>query len=91
MKLFNYYSIDECRDKKKLFERLDQFKNDGKIDYQMDGLYLFELEDIDLEEKDIKELNDLFDDQDVFPYLENSLDEEEGDEYDDEYDSEDDY
>jgi len=69
MKLFNYYNIDECRD-------------DGKIEYEMDGLDIFKIEDIDLEESDIEDLNDLFDDEDVFPYLDNEEEEEDDDYYD---------
>ena len=33
MKLFNYYTLDECKDRKKVFEKLDELKNEGKIEY----------------------------------------------------------
>ena len=89
MKLFNYYSIDECKDRKKLFEKLDRLRDDGKIEYEMDGRDLFKIDDLDLEESDIEDLNEFFDNQDIFPYLEYD-DEEESDE-DYVYDDEDDY
>jgi len=82
MKLFNYYNIDECKDREKLFEKLDSLRDDGKIEYEMDGLDIFKIEDIDLEESDIEDLNDLFDDEDVFPYLDNEEEEEDDDYYD---------
>ncbi len=90
MKLFNYYSIDECNNKKKVFERLDELKNDGKIEYEMDGRDLFKIEDLDLEEGDIENLNKLFDSEDVFPYLENEDDKDE-DDFDDYYEESEDY
>ena len=80
MKLFNYYSIDECKDRKKLFEKLDRLRDDGKIEYEMDGRDLFKIDDLDLEESDIEDLNEFFDNQDIFPYLEYD-DEEDSDEY----------
>ncbi len=90
MELFNYYSVDECKDRKKVFGVLDQLKEDGKIDYEMDGSDLFRIEDLDLEEDDIEDLNKLFDSEDVFPYIDNFEDGDDDDGYDD-YDENDDY
>lgn len=89
MKLFNYYNVDECKDRKKVFEKLDQLRDDGKIEYEMDGRDIFKIDDLDLEEIDIEELNDMFDSEDVFPYLDNE-EEDEGEDYGDE-DYNDDY
>lgn len=89
MKLFNYYSIDECKDRKKLFEKLDRLRDDGKIEYEMDGRDLFKIDDLDLEESDIEYLNEFFDNQDIFPYLEYDDEEESDEDYG--YDDEDDY
>jgi len=89
MKLFNYYSIDECKDRKKLFEKLDRLRDDGKIEYEMDGRDLFKIDDLDLEESDIEDLNEFFDNQDIFPYLEYDDEEESDEDYG--YDDEDDY
>jgi len=89
MKLFNYYSIDECKDRKKLFEKLDRLRDDGKIEYEMDGRDLFKIDDLDLEESDIEDLNEFFDNQDIFPYIEYDDEEESDEDYG--YDDEDDY
>ena len=89
MKLFNYYSIDECKDRKKLFEKLDRLRDDGKIEYEMDGRDLVKIDDLDLEESDIEDLNEFFDNQDIFPYLEYDDEEESDEDYG--YDDEDDY
>ena len=77
--MFNYYSLDECIDRDTVLERLIKLKNDGKIIYSVD-MDILKLEDIDLEEKDIKNLEKVFDDNDVYPYLD--LNGEEGDEGD---------
>lgn len=87
--MFNYYSLDECIDRDAVLEKLIKLKNDGKIIYSVD-MDILKLEDIDLEEKDIKNLEKVFDDNDVYPYLD--LNGEEGDEddgfdnFDDDYD-----
>lgn len=88
MKLFNYYTLDECKDRKKVFEKLDQLVNDGKIEYEMDDRDIFSIKDLDLEESDIDDVNELFDSEDVFPYLENSDEDEDEDGFDD-YDDQD--
>ena len=88
MNLFNYYSLDECIDRKLVINKLKSLKNEGKIEYSIDHEIL-KIDDIDLEESDVEELNELFDENDIFPYL----DYEDGDEddYDDDYDTNDDY
>lgn len=86
MELFNYYSLDECIDKKSIIKKLKSLEKDGKIEYELDRDVLH-INDIDLEESDIEELNELFDKNDVFPYLDKE-DDDEGytDDYDGEYD-----
>lgn len=69
MKLFNYYSLDECLDKKKLFEKLDKLRDEGKIEYEKESLDIFKIEDIDLDELEVEDLIETFDRYDVFPYL----------------------
>lgn len=86
MEMFNYYTIDECIDRKSVIEKLDSLVSEGKISYDIDGEVL-KIEDIDLEESDIKDLEELFDNNDVFPYLERE-DEEGEDDYDNYYDDE---
>lgn len=91
MKLFNYYSMDECVDRKKVTDALKKLVNDGKVEYDLDKTTdVFHLEDLDLEEEDIRKLVDLFDRNDVFPYLDYD-DEDDEDGFDDYYDDEDEY
>jgi hypothetical protein len=88
--LHNWYSLDECVDRKKIISTLKKFVKEGKIDYNIDKAKdLLHIEDLDLEEEDIDLLVDLFDKNDVFPYLDYD-DEDEDDRFDD-YDDEDEY
>jgi hypothetical protein len=88
--LHNWYSLDECVDRKKVTSTLKKFVKEGKIDYEIDKAKdLLHIDDLDLEEEDIDLLVDLFDSNDVFPYLDYEDDDEDEDRYDD-YDNEDD-
>lgn len=90
--LNNWYSLDECVDMKKITTTLKKFVKEGKIDYDIDKAKdLLHIEDLDLEEEDIDLLVELFDKNDVFPYLD--YEDEDGDDggYDDYYDDEDEY
>lgn len=90
MELSNYYSMDECVDRKKVTTTLKKYVKEGKIEYTLDKTTdVFHLQDLDLEEEDIDLLLDLFDKNDVFPYLDYD-DDDEDDRYGD-YDDEDEY
>lgn len=89
MELYSYYSLDEAIDRKSVMKRLKQLEKEGKIDFQLDG-DVFKLEDIDLEEIEVEELIQLFDENDVFPYLDRE-DDGDDDYYDDYNDYDDDY
>jgi len=82
-----YYSLDECRTRDLVTERLDKLKKVGKIDYDID-VDILEIEDIDLEEEEIEMLEEFLDDNDVIPYYDK--DDEDEDDYDDFYDDYDD-
>ena len=82
MALFNYYSLDECSDKKSVLKKLKELKKEGKIEFDLDG-EVFKIRDIDLEEEEVDELIQTFDEKDVFPYLERD---EDSDDEDDLYD-----
>ena len=69
MELQNYYSLDEAIDRKAVLKRLKQLQKELKIKFELDG-EVFKIEDLDLEEVEIEELIELFDENDVFPYLE---------------------
>lgn len=90
MNLFNYYSLDECSNKKEVIKVLKSFKNDGKIEYSLDREIL-KIEDIDLDEYEVEDLLNLFDEYDVFPYLEMDDDDDSIDNYGDEYGDEEEY
>ena len=91
MELFNYYSMDECPERKVIKKRLTQLEDEGKIDFNIDGDIL-KIKDIDLDEDEVAELVEMFDKYDVFAYpdYEEGIDDEEDDYYDG-FDEEDDY
>jgi hypothetical protein len=92
MKLFSYYSLDECADRKKVLGKLKALVKEGKIDYDLDKTTdVFHIEDLDLDEEDIESLVELFDDNDVFPYLEFEDDDDSDDDGYGDYDEEDEY
>ncbi len=49
MELFNYYSLDECLNRKQVINMLKSYKSDGKIEYSLDQEIL-KIKDLDLEE-----------------------------------------
>ena len=91
MELFNYYSMDECPERKVIKKRLTQLEEEGKIDFDIDGDIL-KISDLDLDEDEVAELVEMFDKYDVFPYpdYDEGIDDEEDDYYDG-FDEEDDY
>ena len=91
MELFNYYSLDECSERKVIKKRLTQLEDEGKINFEIDGDIL-KITDLDLDEDEIAELVEMFDKYDVFPYpdYEEGL-EEDDNFYNDGFDEEDDY
>lgn len=83
---YNYYSLDECRDKDLVIEKLDKLKGQGKIDYQID-IDIISIDDVYLDEDETEDLEDFLYDNDVMPYLEreDDSDDDYNDFYDDEY------
>jgi hypothetical protein len=92
MELFNYYSLDECPERKVIKKRLTQLEDEGKIDFNLDGDIL-KITDLDLDEDEVSELVEMFDKYDVFPYpdYEEGLEDDDDDFYNDGFDEEDDY
>ena len=85
MELKNFWNLDECIDRKLVTERLKELEEDGKIDFSIDRDIL-RIDDIDLDESEVEELLDLFDENDVFEELdlEDDLDDDwDDDSYDD--------
>lgn len=88
MELYNYYSLDEAIDRKSVLKRLKQLQKESKIEFDLDG-EVFKIEDLDLEESEIEELIELFDENDVFPYLDRDEDDDDYDDFGyDDYDEE---
>jgi hypothetical protein len=91
MELFEYYNLDECIDRKLVLSKLNELKEEGKIEYDLNGDIL-KIEDIDLDETEVDELADLLEENDVFEDLDGG-----GDDWDDEgwgddsFDDNDDY
>lgn len=81
--LFTYYTLDEVIDRDLVVDTLKSLKRESKIELSFEG-DIFKIKDIDLEESEIEELLDLFDENDVFPYHER--DDEDEDYFDDFYD-----
>ena len=90
MELFNYYSLDECPERKVIKKRLTQLEDEGKIEFDIDGDIL-KITDLDLDEDEVAELVEMFDKYDVFSYpdYEEGLDNDEDDYYDDDNEEED--
>lgn len=65
MELFNYYSLDECVDIKKVKKTLTKLQKEGKIEYSIDSDIL-KIKDLDLDENELEDLVKLFDDYDIF-------------------------
>jgi hypothetical protein len=91
MELFNYYSLDECPERKVIKKRLTQLEDEGKVEFTIDGDIL-KITDLDLDEDEVAELVEMFDKYDVFSYpdYEEGLDDEDDDYYDG-FDEEEDY
>jgi len=92
MELFEYYNLDECIDRKLVLSKLKELKEEGKIEYDLNGDIL-KIEDIDLDETEIDELADLLEENDVFEDLDGGGEDDWDDEGwgDDSFDDNDDY
>ena len=92
MELFEYYNLDECIDRKLVLSKLKSLKNEGKIEYDLNRDML-KIEDIDLDESEIEQLIDLFEENDIFEDLEHGEEDDWDDDgwADDSFDNEDDY
>jgi len=82
MELERWYSLDECTNRKLVLKQLKDLQKEGKIDFDLDkSTDVFEIEDLDLEDSDIEGLIELFDEHDVFPYLDKDEDGEDDEDY----------
>ena len=83
--LYLYYSIDEVINKKEIISVLNKFQIEGKIKYNIEE-DIIHIKDIDLDECEIYQILDIFDQNDVFPYLERDEEDEQDDSYNRFYD-----
>lgn len=85
--LFKYYSLDEVINRDLIIDRLESLKKECKIELNFEG-DIFKIKDIDLEESEINELIELFEENDVFPYYDREDDDDDDiwdNYYDDDY------
>ena len=83
-----FYSLDECSNQDKVIEKLDLLADDRKIDYEFVEADLVKIKDISLTTKEIKELNNFLQNNDVIE--DKDYEDEDYEDEDDSYD-EDDY
>ena len=84
--LAKYYSLDECFEQDKIYDRLDQLSDDRKLDYEIIDDDLIKIKDKGLSLREKKELVKLFEENDVIEH--EDIDDEELDE--DEFEDDDD-
>lgn len=98
--LSKYYSLDECHNRDVVFEYLDILKENGKVIFGTPDIDVIRIKDTGLTGKELKELvnfleeNDVieYDDFEPISYLEDDSDFDEEEDWDDEdWDCEDEY
>lgn len=82
MTLLKYYSLDEAYGNRDIIiDRLEELEMNGKINFELEEEEeILMIEDLELNDIELKEILSFFDDNYVVPYLER-----EGDEDDDSY------
>jgi hypothetical protein len=88
MELHNYYSLDEVVDRDIIIGTLKKLKRDGKIDFyiESDNIEYFFIEELDIEDHELEDLLNLFDENDVYPYYDKDIDDDSDDDYLDQWD-----
>ena len=85
MELHTQYSLEETSDIKTVLNRLKDLQSDSRILFELDG-EVFKIKDLDLEEDEISELIELFDQNDVIAYYDRDSEDDENDgPYEDDY------
>lgn len=79
MELFKYYSLDEAYvNREIIIDRLKELESLSKIKFEIEDNDILVIEDLDLEDSEIEELIEFFEDNDAFPYLERDDDDDDG-------------
>lgn len=92
--LSKFYSLDECYQKDKVYDHLEELQKNEMILFEIVDTDLIKIKDIGLSEKDTKDLLHFFDDKDVIDYSDFDGDDDDNDDgfFDDEdYFSNDDF
>lgn len=85
--LNKYYSMDECYQKSIVHDHLEELQSEGLITFEFIDSDIFKIKDICLSEKQIKELVQFFDNNDVIDYQDFDDDQDDDDDdYDDGFD-----
>ena len=87
--LSKFYSLDECYDQDKVFDKLDELLEDSKIDYEVYDDDIIKIKDTGLLFKEKKALLKFFEENDVIEY--NDFDEDDDEDDDEDFEDEDDY
>jgi hypothetical protein len=89
--LSKYYSLDECSNRDKVFEHLENLKEEDKIIFTELEIDVIRLKDVGLTLKEVKDLIKFLEENDVIEY--DDFEPRYGDDYDDdeEEDEDDDY
>ena len=87
--LAKFYSLDECYDQDKVFDKLDELLEDSKIDYEVYDDDIIKIKDTGLLFKEKKALLKFFEENDVIEY--NDFDEDDNEDDDEDFEDEDDY
>ncbi len=89
--LGKYYSLDECFEQDKIYDRLDELSNDRKLDYEVIDDDLIKIKDKGLSLREKKELIKLFEEYDVIEHEDIDDEELDEDEFEDDDDDEEEY
>jgi hypothetical protein len=89
--LSKYYSLDECYQKDKVLDHLEDLQTEELIVFEIVDTELIKIKDIGLSEKQTKDLLEFFDNNDVIDYEYDDYDDEDGDDDFDDYPREDYY
>jgi len=92
--LSKFYSLDECYEKDKVYDHLEELQKNEMIIFEIVDTDLIKIKDIGLSEKDTKDLLNFFNEKDVIDYSDFDGDEDDNDDGfydDDDYFSNDDF
>jgi hypothetical protein len=67
MRLYRYYSFEECEVEDEVIEYLDELEYEGKVNWEMIDQSIFKIEDSDLSEYDERLLVEYFLDKNIIP------------------------